>query len=79
MLNASALISAARAAMPPAAVISKQFFAGVNESSAFIFALLTFAAGFAVRPFGALSASSHPSCETAGSRRASMTGGATGQ
>ena len=37
-----------------AAVISKQFFAGVNQTSAFIFALLTFAAGFAVRPFGAL-------------------------
>jgi len=37
-----------------AAVISKQFFAGINETSAFIFALLTFAAGFAVRPFGAL-------------------------
>jgi MFS family permease len=37
-----------------AAVISKQFFAGVNETSAFIFALLTFAAGFAVRPVGAL-------------------------
>src|SRR5215467_3755128 len=37
-----------------AAVISKQFFAAVNETSAFIFALLTFAAGFAVRPFGAL-------------------------
>ena len=37
-----------------AAIISKQFFAGVNETSAFIFALLTFAAGFAVRPFGAL-------------------------
>jgi MFS family permease len=37
-----------------AAVISKQFFAGVDETSAFIFALLTFAAGFAVRPFGAL-------------------------
>jgi MFS family permease len=35
-------------------VISKQFFAGLNETSAFIFALLTFAAGFAVRPFGAL-------------------------
>jgi MFS family permease len=35
-------------------VISKQFFAGVNETSAFIFALLTFGAGFAVRPFGAL-------------------------
>ena len=37
-----------------AAVISKQFFAGVNGTSGFIFALLTFAAGFAVRPFGAL-------------------------
>jgi MFS family permease len=37
-----------------AAVISKQFFSGVNETSAFIFALLAFAAGFAVRPFGAI-------------------------
>ncbi len=37
-----------------AAIISKQFFTGVNETSGFIFALLTFAAGFAVRPFGAL-------------------------
>jgi MFS family permease len=37
-----------------AAIISKQFFAGVNDTTAFIFALLTFAAGFAVRPFGAL-------------------------
>ena len=37
-----------------AATISKQFFAAVNETSGFIFALLTFAAGFAVRPFGAL-------------------------
>jgi MFS family permease len=37
-----------------AAIISKQFFAGVNETAAFIFALLAFAAGFAVRPFGAL-------------------------
>ena len=37
-----------------AAIISKQFFTGVNDTSAFIFALLTFAAGFAVRPFGAL-------------------------
>src|SRR5579872_5284185 len=36
------------------AVISKQFFSGVNETSAFIFALLAFAAGFFVRPFGAL-------------------------
>jgi MFS family permease len=37
-----------------AAIIAKQFFSGVNASSAFIFALLAFAAGFAVRPFGAL-------------------------
>jgi len=37
-----------------AGVISRQFFTGLHESTAFIFALLTFAAGFAVRPFGAL-------------------------
>jgi MFS family permease len=37
-----------------AAIFSKQFFSGVNETAAFIFALLVFAAGFAVRPFGAL-------------------------
>jgi MFS family permease len=37
-----------------AAIISKQFFSGVNETAAFVFALLAFAAGFAVRPFGAL-------------------------
>jgi len=37
-----------------ASVVSKQFFAGVNPTGGFIFALLTFAAGFAVRPFGAL-------------------------
>ncbi len=37
-----------------AAIISKQFFSAVNETTAFIFALLAFAAGFAVRPFGAL-------------------------
>jgi MFS family permease len=37
-----------------AAVISKQFFSGVNPTAAFIFALLAFAAGFAVRPFGAI-------------------------
>ncbi|WP_047257944.1 MFS transporter [Chromobacterium subtsugae] len=37
-----------------AAIIGKQFFTGVNETTAFIFALLTFAAGFLVRPFGAL-------------------------
>src|ERR1700755_2586027 len=37
-----------------AAIISKQFFSGVNETTGFIFALLAFAAGVAVRPFGAL-------------------------
>jgi MFS family permease len=36
------------------AVISKQFFSGVNDTTAYIFALLAFAAGFFVRPFGAL-------------------------
>jgi len=36
-----------------AAIIAKQFFSGVNETTGFIFALLAFAAGFAVRPFGA--------------------------
>jgi len=37
-----------------AAIISAQFFSGVNETTGFIFALAAFAAGFAVRPFGAL-------------------------
>ncbi|HEV8500656.1 MAG TPA: MFS transporter [Casimicrobiaceae bacterium] len=37
-----------------AAIIAKQFFSGVNPTAAYIFALLAFAAGFAVRPFGAL-------------------------
>lgn len=37
-----------------AAVIAKQFFSGVNETAAMVFALLAFAAGFFVRPFGAL-------------------------
>src|SRR5579871_208024 len=37
-----------------AGVISRQFFASVGDTTGFIFALLTFAAGFAVRPFGAL-------------------------
>lgn len=37
-----------------AGIISKQFFSGVNETTAFIFALLAFAAGFAVRPLGAI-------------------------
>ena len=37
-----------------ATYISKVFFAGVDETTGFIFALATFAAGFAVRPFGAI-------------------------
>lgn len=35
-------------------VLSKVFFAGVNDTLAFIFALAIFGAGFAVRPLGAL-------------------------
>ena len=35
-------------------VIGKQFFTGVDEAAATVFALLVFAAGFAVRPLGAL-------------------------
>ena len=37
-----------------ATYITKHFFSGVNETTGYIFALLAFAAGFAVRPFGAL-------------------------
>ena len=37
-----------------ASIISTQFFSGVNDTTGFIFALAAFAAGFAVRPFGAL-------------------------
>ena len=37
-----------------AVVITQQFFSGVNETTGFILALAAFAAGFAVRPFGAL-------------------------
>ncbi|HEX8670175.1 MAG TPA: MFS transporter [Allosphingosinicella sp.] len=37
-----------------ATIISAQFFSGVNETTGFILALAAFAAGFAVRPFGAL-------------------------
>jgi predicted MFS family arabinose efflux permease len=37
-----------------AGFISDQFFSGVNATTGYIFALLAFAAGFAVRPFGAL-------------------------
>src|SRR5258706_1568644 len=37
-----------------ATILAKQFFSGVAPTAAFIFTLLAFAAGFAVRPFGAL-------------------------
>ncbi|WP_150738503.1 MFS transporter [Pandoraea anapnoica] len=37
-----------------AAVIATQFFSSLNHTAAFVFALLTFAAGFIVRPIGAL-------------------------
>ena len=36
------------------AFISIHFFSGVNETTGFILALMAFAAGFAVRPFGAI-------------------------
>ena len=37
-----------------AVIIGHQFFSGLNEASQLVFALLAFAAGFAVRPFGAI-------------------------
>jgi len=37
-----------------AAIIAKQFFSGLDATSAYIFALMAFAAGFLVRPFGAI-------------------------
>ncbi len=37
-----------------AAIIAAQFFSGLDPTSAYIFALLAFAAGFLVRPFGAI-------------------------
>ncbi len=37
-----------------AAIMNKNFFSGVSETAGFIFVLLAFAAGFAVRPFGAI-------------------------
>ncbi|MEO6339815.1 MAG: MFS transporter, partial [Caulobacteraceae bacterium] len=37
-----------------ASFITQHFFSGVNETTGYIFALAAFAAGFAVRPFGAL-------------------------
>jgi MFS family permease len=36
------------------AIITKKFFSGMNDTTGFLFALLAFAAGFFVRPFGAL-------------------------
>ncbi len=40
--------------VPLTAIIAKVFFAGLNDAAAYIFALLSFAAGFATRPLGAL-------------------------
>jgi len=40
--------------VPLASIISKVFFGGLNDTAAYIFALLSFAAGFATRPLGAL-------------------------
>src|SRR6188472_3250088 len=37
-----------------AAIIARQFFSGLDPTSAYIFALLAFASGFLVRPFGAI-------------------------
>jgi MFS family permease len=37
-----------------ASIISRQFFSGANETASLVFALLAFAAGFAVRSLGAL-------------------------
>jgi len=37
-----------------ATIIAKRFFSGLNDTSAFIFALLAFAAGFVIRPLGAM-------------------------
>jgi MFS family permease len=35
-------------------IITRKFFSGMNDTTGFLFALLAFAAGFFVRPFGAL-------------------------
>jgi len=40
--------------VPLTIIIAKVFFAGLNDAAAYIFALLSFAAGFATRPLGAL-------------------------
>lgn len=37
-----------------AVIITGHFFSGVNETTGFILALLAFAAGFAIRPLGAV-------------------------
>jgi MFS family permease len=37
-----------------ASIIARQFFSPLDEATRFVFALLAFAAGFAVRPFGAV-------------------------
>src|SRR5580698_7433727 len=37
-----------------ASIIAKHFFANAGDTQGYIFALLTFAAGFAVRPLGAI-------------------------
>ncbi len=37
-----------------ASVLSQQFFSGVNPTAAFIFTLLSFSVGFAIRPLGSL-------------------------
>ena len=43
-----------------ASIIGSHFFSGLTESGQFIFALLAFAAGFFVRPFGAVKPSAIP-------------------
>jgi len=40
--------------VPLTVIIAKVFFGGLNDAAAYIFALLSFAAGFATRPLGAL-------------------------
>ncbi|MFX8817261.1 MFS transporter, partial [Acinetobacter baumannii] len=40
--------------VPLTAIIAKVFFAGLTDAAAYVFALLSFAAGFATRPVGAL-------------------------
>ena len=40
--------------VPLASIIAKTFFAGLSDSAGFVFALMSFAVGFAFRPVGAL-------------------------